>query len=200
MKNYLKISEFAKLCRVSPKQLRNYHRLGLVEPAKIVGSKSYRNYRPEQKPTVDQIQGLRQLGLSLSEIVRVMKKGKIDPELAYNKLSEKYPEACLSVTEQIHKRDLIKTLIVESPRTESMQSAIVAAKEKTRTKMEISCYENGAAGVISWAVLHTLRRAGANKEAAALVDALNMHLPGADCSDIIEKCISDLRLMDIKRN
>ena len=64
----LKIGEFSKLSQLSIRMLRHYDDLGLLPPADIDPSSSYRYYQPEQLTQVSLIRFFQALGLSLSEI------------------------------------------------------------------------------------------------------------------------------------
>lgn len=64
----LKIGEFSKLCQLSVKTLRYYADVGLLTPAHIDETTSYRYYTVEQLQPLHRIVALRELGLSLEQI------------------------------------------------------------------------------------------------------------------------------------
>jgi len=64
----LKIGEFARLGQVTVKTLHHYDDLGLLRPARIDASTSYRYYTLEQLPRLHRIMALKELGLSLEQI------------------------------------------------------------------------------------------------------------------------------------
>lgn len=68
----LTIGEFAALTRLSVRTLRRYHQAGLLEPATVDPFTGYRYYTPEQIPTAQVIQQLRQLDVPLAEIEAVL--------------------------------------------------------------------------------------------------------------------------------
>lgn len=74
----LTISEFSRLCRVSPRMLRHYDALGLLRPA-LVGENGYRYYRQEQLSCLLKIQRLQKYGFRLSEVGELLSLG--DEEL-----------------------------------------------------------------------------------------------------------------------
>ena len=71
----LKIGEFSKLSRVSVRMLRHYDEIGLLKPARIDRFTDYRYYREDQLPTAGRIAALKDMGFSLSDIVRILEAG-----------------------------------------------------------------------------------------------------------------------------
>jgi DNA-binding transcriptional MerR regulator len=69
---YLPIGRFARLCRLSVKQLRHYDDLGLLTPAYVSPDSGYRYYRPGQAREALLIGLLRTLDVPLPEIGRVL--------------------------------------------------------------------------------------------------------------------------------
>ena len=67
-----KISDFARLCRLSVKALRYYDELGLLKPAQIDRFTGYRYYSIDQLPRLNRILALKDLGLSLEQIARLL--------------------------------------------------------------------------------------------------------------------------------
>ncbi|MGE2714613.1 MerR family transcriptional regulator [Mycolicibacterium litorale] len=72
MRSGLTIGEFAALTRLSVRTLRRYHEAGLLEPATVDPFTGYRYYEPEQIPTAQVIQQLRQLDVPLSEVQTIL--------------------------------------------------------------------------------------------------------------------------------
>lgn len=70
-----RISDFARLAGVSAKVLRDYDELGLFRPAWIDRQSGYRRYSPAQLPRLRRIVALRDVGVSLSEIRRLVGGG-----------------------------------------------------------------------------------------------------------------------------
>lgn len=70
----LKIGDFSRLTRVSIRMLRYYDEIGLLKPQFIDNLTGYRFYSVDQFPRVNRIQVLRETGVSLSEISRLMAK------------------------------------------------------------------------------------------------------------------------------
>jgi DNA-binding transcriptional MerR regulator len=68
----LKIGDFSRLARVTVKALRYYDELGLLKPAKLDSFTGYRYYSADQLPRLHRIIALKEMGLSLEEIARLL--------------------------------------------------------------------------------------------------------------------------------
>ncbi len=68
----LKIGDFSRLSQVSVKALRYYDEIGLLAPAHIDPFTNYRYYSVDQLPRLNRILALKDLGLSLDEIARLV--------------------------------------------------------------------------------------------------------------------------------
>ena len=68
----LKIGEFSKLSRVSVRMLRHYDEIGLLKPAEIDRFTDYRYYREDQLPAAGRIAALKDMGFSLTDIIRIL--------------------------------------------------------------------------------------------------------------------------------
>ena len=67
-----KIGDFSKLSQVSVKTLRYYDELGLLKPIEIDRFTGYRYFSAGQLPRLHRILALKDLGLSLEQIARLM--------------------------------------------------------------------------------------------------------------------------------
>ena len=67
---FLNLSEAARRLGVSPKALRLYEQRGLVVPGRTVAG--WRAYGPDEMARAGEIVALRALGLSLTEVARVI--------------------------------------------------------------------------------------------------------------------------------
>jgi DNA-binding transcriptional MerR regulator len=67
---YLHIGEAADLLDLTPKALRHYEKLGLIEPAR--SESDYRLYSPELILRLQRIKQLQALGLSLRQIKKIL--------------------------------------------------------------------------------------------------------------------------------
>ena len=66
------VGEFSRLAQVSKRLLRYYDEIGLLKPAYIDRFTSYRYYSAEQMPRLNRILALKDLGLSLDQIRRML--------------------------------------------------------------------------------------------------------------------------------
>lgn len=73
MTSSLAIGDFSRATHLSVKTLRNYHRLGLLEPAHVDAETGYRRYTPDQIPTAQIIRRFRDLDMPLEGIAAVLK-------------------------------------------------------------------------------------------------------------------------------
>lgn len=69
------IGAFARIAGVSPKMLRSYDALGLFRPAWLDRETGYRYYSPAQLPELRRIVALRDVGVGLGEIGRLVVGG-----------------------------------------------------------------------------------------------------------------------------
>jgi DNA-binding transcriptional MerR regulator len=67
-----KIGDFSKICQVPVSALRYYADLGLLEPAHIDPFTGFRYYELDQLPRLNRILALKDMGLSLEEIGRLL--------------------------------------------------------------------------------------------------------------------------------
>lgn len=73
------IGEFSKIGQVSGRQLRHYDQLGLLIPEFTDPSSGYRYYSAKQLPRLNRILALKEMGLSLEQIKRML-DDEISPE------------------------------------------------------------------------------------------------------------------------
>jgi DNA-binding transcriptional MerR regulator len=69
------IGPFARLAGVSPKVLRSYDALGLFRPVWLDRTTGYRYYSPAQLPELRRVAALRDVGIGLAEIGRLVAGG-----------------------------------------------------------------------------------------------------------------------------
>jgi DNA-binding transcriptional MerR regulator len=68
----LTVGDFSRVTRLSVKMLRHYHEVGLLEPASVDASTSYRYYAPEQIPRAQVIKRLRDLDMPIANVKAVL--------------------------------------------------------------------------------------------------------------------------------
>ncbi len=66
------IGEFSKIAHVSSRQLRHYDQLGLLKPVYTDPTTGYRYYSAKQLPQLNRILALKEMGLSLEQIKRLL--------------------------------------------------------------------------------------------------------------------------------
>jgi len=66
------IGEFSQIARVTPRQLRHYEELGLFKPERIDPETGYRFYSALQLPRLNRILALKDLGLTLTQILHLL--------------------------------------------------------------------------------------------------------------------------------
>jgi DNA-binding transcriptional MerR regulator len=75
----LSIGEFARLGQVSPRMLRHYDQLGLLQPERVDPDTGYRFYGVRQLGRLHRIVALRDLGFTLEQISTLL-EGELSPE------------------------------------------------------------------------------------------------------------------------
>src|SRR5260221_10708067 len=76
-----RIGEFSKIAQVSGRLLRYYDEIGLLSPASIDPETGYRYYSARQLPRLNRILVLKELGLSLEQIARLLAQGTSPDEI-----------------------------------------------------------------------------------------------------------------------
>lgn len=71
----LKIGEFSKMSKLTVKMLRHYDEIGLLVPQEVNTETRYRLYSVEQIGIAADISKYKEMGLSLAEIVEIVKNG-----------------------------------------------------------------------------------------------------------------------------
>src|SRR5512146_3097906 len=66
------VGEFSRLARVSKRLLRYYDEIGLLKPSNTDPNTGYRYYSARQMPLLNRILALKDLGLSLEQIQRML--------------------------------------------------------------------------------------------------------------------------------
>jgi DNA-binding transcriptional MerR regulator/effector-binding domain-containing protein len=74
----LTIGDFSRMTHLSVKALRHYHEIGLFEPVAVDPASGYRLYDVDQVPTAQVIRRLRDLGMTLDVVKRVLQAPDLD--------------------------------------------------------------------------------------------------------------------------
>lgn len=77
----LNISQFAKVCRTTPRTLRFYEQKGLIKPYKIDHWNDYRFYHPDQARNFLNIKLLQNFNITLNQIKPFLRKNSINNSL-----------------------------------------------------------------------------------------------------------------------
>src|ERR1051325_3753556 len=67
-----RIGEFSQIARVSGRLLRYYDNIGLLRPDRTDPARGYRYYSAQQLPRLNRILALKDLGLSLDQIAKLI--------------------------------------------------------------------------------------------------------------------------------
>jgi len=74
----LTIGDFSRMTHLSVKALRHYHEIALLEPVAVDPGSGYRLYGVEQVPIAQVIRRLRDLGMTLDDVKRVLQAPNLD--------------------------------------------------------------------------------------------------------------------------
>jgi len=94
------IGEFSKIARVSTRQLRHYDDLGLLRPAHVDAETGYRYYSASQLPRLNRILALKELGLSLDQIARLL-QGDVSAQEIHGMLTLKKSQIEQTLQEEL---------------------------------------------------------------------------------------------------
>lgn len=76
-----KIGEFARIAQISVRMLRHYDKLGLIKPGYTDHTTGYRYYSLDQLPRLHRLLALKDLGLSLEQVMRLLGEDVSNSEL-----------------------------------------------------------------------------------------------------------------------
>ena len=93
-----RIGEFSRIARVSGRLLRYYDSIGLLSPGRVDPASGYRYYTADQLGVLNRILALKDLGLSLEEVARLV-KGEVSAEEIRGMLTLKKVELERSLSE-----------------------------------------------------------------------------------------------------
>jgi DNA-binding transcriptional MerR regulator len=111
-----RIGDFSRIARVSCRQLRFYDELGLLEPALVDQATGYRFYTAAQLAQLNRILVLKELGLNLDQIGRIVK--------------EKVSVAELRAMLLLRRNDVEQVIAAESDRLRRIESRILQIEEE----------------------------------------------------------------------
>jgi DNA-binding transcriptional MerR regulator/effector-binding domain-containing protein len=125
----LSIGEFARVGRVSPRTLRHYGALGILEPAHVDPATGYRSYELRQLVDLRRILALRDLGIGLEPIRGLLEAdGGVSIEQLRGMLRLREVEIATSVAEQQDRLHRVAALLDALERGDAMRAIDVVVK------------------------------------------------------------------------
>lgn len=123
----LKIGDFAKLTRLSVQTLRYYDDLGLLKPVEVDRFTGYRYYAYDQLPRLHRILALKDLGLSLEQIARLLAQDLPAAELR-GMLRLKWSELREHVQDELGKLERVEARLRQIEQENNMSNYDVVVK------------------------------------------------------------------------
>ena len=139
----MSIGEFARRSRLSPKALRLYDELGLLEPARVDDDSGYRYYSASQLDRAQLIAALRQLQISLAEIKSIV---DLEPDAAAVRITEHWNAI---ETQHTARRDLARYLIARMQGRRHVMYEVATRDIPARSVLSVKRSVQGTDGV--WA-------------------------------------------------
>jgi DNA-binding transcriptional MerR regulator/effector-binding domain-containing protein len=124
-----RIGDFARIARVSGRQLRHYDRLGLLEPSHTDRQTGYRYYSADQLPRLNRLLALKALGFSLTQIGRMLSDEVATDELR-GMLSMRKAQVEQSLAEEQSKLRQIESRIQQIEEQGSLRDYDVTLKRE----------------------------------------------------------------------
>jgi effector-binding domain-containing protein len=122
-----KIGDFSKLSQVSVKTLRYYDEIGLLRPSEIDRFTSYRYYTASQLSRLNRILLLKDLGLSLDQIGRLL-ESDLPPDQLCGMLKLRQAEIARSIEEEEARLARVAALLSQIEQEENMSNYDVVVK------------------------------------------------------------------------
>jgi DNA-binding transcriptional MerR regulator len=120
-----RIGEFAKLSGLSPKTLRFYDEIGLLQPAQVDPCSNYRMYQPQQLEQAAAICAFKELGLPLGKIRSAMQRNRATAQSKKRLLEELRDALTASLVETEHSLNWVNTAIEELDIAEDLTPIVV---------------------------------------------------------------------------
>ena len=126
-----RIGDFSRIARVSCRLLRYYDELGLLKPARIEAESGYRYYSASQLPRLNRILVLRDLGLSLEQIGRLVDESLPASELR-DMLLARRAELEQSIGAEVQRLRQVESRIAQLDAAEPTADDVVLRQEPAR--------------------------------------------------------------------
>ena len=124
----LKIGDFAKLTRLSVQTLRYFDDLSLLKPVEVDRFTGYRYYAYDQLPRLHRILALKDLGLSLEQIARLLAEDLPAAELR-GMLRLKWSELREHVEDELGKLERVEVRLKQIEQENSMSNYDIVIKK-----------------------------------------------------------------------
>jgi DNA-binding transcriptional MerR regulator len=124
----LRIGDFSRIARVSVQTLRYYDDLGLLKPVAVDRITGYRYYEFSQLPKLHRILALKDLGLSLEEIARLL-RDEPSTEQLLGMLRLKETELAERVDEEFHRLERVRARLRQMDEEQIMPNYEVVLKK-----------------------------------------------------------------------
>jgi DNA-binding transcriptional MerR regulator/effector-binding domain-containing protein len=125
----LSIGEFALLGQVSPRTIRHYGDVGILEPAHVDPSTGYRSYELGQLSVLRRILALRDLGVGLEQIRQLLAvDGELSVEQLRGMLRLRESEIAASISEQREQLRRVASYLDALERGEIMRAIEIVVK------------------------------------------------------------------------
>jgi DNA-binding transcriptional MerR regulator/effector-binding domain-containing protein len=111
-----RIGEFSRIARVSGRLLRYYDSIGLLSPGRVDPDTGYRYYTADQLERLNRILALKDLGLSLEQVARM--------------LDDKVPTSDIRAMLTLRKAELERSLSEEAARLRHIESRLQQIEEQ----------------------------------------------------------------------
>jgi DNA-binding transcriptional MerR regulator len=116
--------EFSQIARVSKRLLHYYDEIGLLKPALIDPHTGYRYYSAKQLPRLNRILALKDMGLTLDHIARMMQADVSDEEI-HGMLLMKKAEVEQSLLEEVQRLRRIEARLQQNRMADDMPDVVV---------------------------------------------------------------------------
>ena len=124
----LRIGDFSRIAQVSVQTLRYYDDLGLLKPVAVDPFTAYRYYAFDQLPRLHRILALKDLGLSLEEIARLL-QDELSAEQLKGMLRLKETELAERVDEEHLRLERVRARLNQMEREQTMPNYEVILKK-----------------------------------------------------------------------
>ena len=120
------IGEFSNISRVSKRLLRHYDEIDLLKPAQIDPHTNYRYYSAQQLSRLNQILALKELGLSLDQIKKML-AAEISDEEIHGMLLLKKAETDQTLLNDLQRLQRIEARLQQNQSAENLPDIVITS-------------------------------------------------------------------------